>query len=169
MVIPRHILRILLMTLALPVVATGCGDAVQSPIGPKVDLTLTVSSETVFRGETFSAEAQVQKRWGLSVRYSRDCCGIGVQIDIRDASGTLVASNLCLAGCPPGFADLPDEGLTRELQFDGKVWRDGKDVDIPPGVYTVTATFWYEDQTLEVSHDVTWVVARAWSNGGPCR
>jgi hypothetical protein len=161
MLIPRHVLLILLMALALPVVVTGCGDAVQSPNGPKVDLTLTVSSETVFRGETFSAEAQVHKRWGLSVLYSRDCCGIGIQIDIRDASGTAVASNICPAACIPSPEELPDQGLARELQFDGKVWRDGKDVDIPPGVYTVVATFWYDGQNLEVRHEVTWVDARA--------
>jgi hypothetical protein len=160
----RLTLPIVLGILVPPFALSGCGDDPEAPTLPKVILNLTVSNETVFLGQTFTAEAVVQKRWGASVRYSQDCCGGAALIEIRNAFGVPVASNACEALCPGRIAELGDQPLVSDLAFDGKVWQNGE-VDISPGVYTVVARFWYESETLEVSRDVNWYAAGRLSAG----
>jgi hypothetical protein len=141
----------------------GCSKEVQAPRPvPNVELDLQVSAEAVARGEIFTAEARVRNTGGGSVRYGADCCGGGALIEIRDTSDELITSNLCLALCLGSVENLTDQVLVTGIRFNGRIWRDGREMDIPPGEYTVIAKFDYSLQRgayeqIIKSRRVVWV------------
>jgi hypothetical protein len=130
--------------------APSSGEPGFHPNGINLSLALTLSSPSGSLGSPVEARAVVENLGG-AVRYVGGCACFQPFFELLDAEGQPVRlQDACAVqlGCPCWDETLEfGKSLAGVFSVEGEKWGDrcGEELVLPPGIYTVVASFAYED------------------------